>query len=89
MRDRRLKGPEKPDGPNHISFEIVSDRRLKVGHTWYKAVNTSQAWYGYKNETTLIQACVTEQYMSRYRHSAIHKYRDSAQYRIHEMKYRK
>ena len=41
----------------------------------------------YKNETTLVQAFVTEQYMSRYWHSAIHKYRDSAQYKIHEMEY--
>jgi len=41
----------------------------------------------YRNETTLVQAFVTEQYMSRYWHSAIHKYRDSAQYIIHEMEY--
>jgi len=38
----------------------------------------------YKNETTLIQAFVTEQYMSSHWHSAIHKYRDAAQYIIHE-----
>ena len=41
----------------------------------------------YRNETTLVQAFVTEQYMSRSRHSAIHKYRDSAQHIIHERKY--
>ena len=34
----------------------------------------------------IIQAFVTEQYMSRYWHSAIHKYRDSAQYIIHGIK---
>ena len=38
----------------------------------------------YKKETTLVQAFVTEQYMTRYRHSAIHRYRDSAHYKIHE-----
>ena len=41
----------------------------------------------YWNETTLVQAFVTEQYMSRYWHSAIHKYGDLAQYIIHEMEY--
>jgi len=35
----------------------------------------------YKKETTLVQAFVTEQYMSRYWHSAIYRYRGSAQYK--------
>ena len=43
----------------------------------------------YRNETTLVQAFVTEQYMSRDWHLAIYKYRDSAQYIIHEVKYMK
>jgi len=34
-------------------------------------------------KTTLIQAFVTEQYMFSPWHSAIHKYRDPAQYKIH------
>ena len=42
----------------------------------------------YKKETTLVQAFVTEQYMSRYWHSAIHKYRVPAQYIIHGMEYK-
>ena len=41
----------------------------------------------YRNETTLVQAFVTEQYISRDWHLAIYNYGDSAQYKIHEMEY--
>ena len=73
VSDRRLKSPERPDGPNHLSFEIVSDRRLKAERPAMLVPHEQEL-------TTIIQAFVTEQYMSRYWHSAIHKYRDSAQY---------
>jgi len=63
----------------------VRDRRLKGPEAKYgiRQYNTSQAWYMYKKETSLVQAFVTEQYISRDWHSAIHRYRDSAQYKIH------
>ena len=37
-----------------------------------------------QESSIIVQAFVTEQYMSRYWHSAIHKYRVPAQYIIHE-----
>ena len=51
---------------------IISGRYMACD----KVVSISQAWYVYKNETTLIQA-VAGQCMISYR------YGDSAQYKIH------
>jgi len=58
---------------------IISGRHMVCD----KVVSISQAWYMCTNETTLVQAFVAGQYMSSYWHLAIHRYGDSAQYKIH------